>query len=86
VLPKFIYLIFLAALINSCGNSLPDVKLKGAGVDTDSKRLTNAPATEKGGASAVQEKTQKDSLLILPLTGKPLIVSGFLSKPRDVAT
>ena len=71
-------------MINSCGNSGPSVKPKGVIADSLSKQSTHAPDTPERGTVGIEEKTQKDSLLILSATGKPLIISGFLSKPGDV--
>jgi hypothetical protein len=86
VLLKIICLIFPAALINSCGNSGPSVKPKGVVADSLPKQSMHAPDTLGRGTVGIKEKTQKDSLLILSATGKPLIISGFLSKPGDVVT
>ena len=86
VLLKIICLIFLAAVINSCGNSGPSVKPKGVVADSLSKQSMHAPDTLERGTVGIEEKSQKDSLLILSATGKPLIISGFLSKPGDVVT
>jgi hypothetical protein len=46
----------------------------------------HSPDTLHQDTVGIEEKTQKDSLLILSATGEPLTISGFLSKPGDVVT
>ena len=85
MLLKTISAIFAAALISSCGNSGPSFKSKEVVTDTLPKQSTDAFDTIERGTVGIEEKAQKDSLLMLSF-GKPLIISGFLSKPADVVT
>jgi hypothetical protein len=86
VLLKIICLIFLVVLINSCGNSGPSIKPEAVVADSLPKQSTHAPDTLERRTIGMEEKTQKDSLVTLSANGKPLIISGFLSKPGDVVT
>jgi len=83
---KIICLILPAVLLSSCGDRGSSVKPNGVLVDSLPAQSMHSPDTLHRDTVGMEEKTQKDSLLILSAPGKPLIVSGFLSKPGDVVT